>query len=149
MPATKEWLTGLLQRLRNALFGGSRLAQRVAVLIDGDGTSPQHADLVFTYARSLGQISSAQLHANFAALAPKAWSEPIRAHGITAVQHFRGKGGGTVLTSRSSSVPSSSFTGVKPTSLSSSPPTVTSAPLHTSSASLEPGCTAWAGPTLQ
>lgn len=93
MPGTKEWLTELLQRFRKALYGGSLLAQHVAVLIDGDGTSPHHADLVFAYARSLGHVASAQLHANFAALAPKAWSEPIRAHGITAVQHFRRKRG--------------------------------------------------------
>ncbi len=91
MPGIEEWLTGMLQRLRKALPGGSRLPQRVAVLIDGDGTSPHHADLVFAHARSLGHVSSVQLHANFAALAPRAWSVPIRAHGITAVQHFRGK----------------------------------------------------------
>ncbi len=69
MPGGKEWLTGLLQRLRKALHGGSRHPQPVAVLIDGDGTSPHHADLVFAYARSLGYVSSAQLHSNFAALA--------------------------------------------------------------------------------
>jgi hypothetical protein len=93
MPGPKEWLAGLLQRLKTALHGGSRCSHRVAVLIDGDGISPHHADLVFSYARSLGHISSAQLHANFAALAPRAWSVPIRTHGITAVQHFKGKRG--------------------------------------------------------
>lgn len=93
MPGPKEWLAGQLQRLRKNLLGGSHCPHRVAVLIDGDGTSPHHADLVFAYARSLGRVSSAQLHANFAALAPRAWSAPIRAHGINAVQHFRGKRG--------------------------------------------------------
>lgn len=93
MPGPEEWLTGLLQRLRKALYGGSRSTPRVAVLIDGDGTSPHQADLVFDYSRSLGRVSSAQLHANFAALPTRAWSVPIRKHGITAVQHFRSKSG--------------------------------------------------------
>lgn len=93
MPGPEEWLTGLLQRLSKALRGGSHPTQRVAVLIDGDGTSPHRAELVFTYARSLGRVSSAQLHANFAALATRAWPAPLRARSITAVQHFGGKRG--------------------------------------------------------
>ncbi len=108
MPGAKEWLTGLLQRLRKALHGGSRANHRVAVLIEGDGTSPHHADLVFAYARSLGYVSSAQLHANFAALAPRAWSVPIRAHGITAVQHFRGMRGRSTVSARPAWISNSS-----------------------------------------
>lgn len=87
MPLGQEWLAPLMQGLRRALHGASR-EDRLAVFLDGDNVSSRHANAIFEYARSLGQVSRSHVHANFSSGAMTSWGAAVRRHRIRAHQCF-------------------------------------------------------------
>lgn len=63
-------------------------AQRLAVLIDADNTSPQIADALFTEIAKIGEASVRRIYGDFASANLRSWIDVLPRHAILPHQNF-------------------------------------------------------------